>query len=158
MIIENTSYPLSKNFVLYEFLRSDKYPDIARDLKPTLTTVLMLKCLALQCLQPIRDKYGPVDILSGFRSGTLNKKIGGSKKSDHLRGNAADISLKNFNLIHIYKWIVLDSNIPYRQVIYYPEKKFIHISNNSLVSTRKHEALVYLSGEYLSYPEYMQRK
>ena len=45
-------------------------------------------------LQKIRDHFGrPVVITSGYRTGTHNTAVGGSKSSQHLLGKAADIQV-----------------------------------------------------------------
>lgn len=45
----------------------------------------------LNLLQDIRDAFGRISITSGFRCETHNKRIGGSTKSQHKLGTAADI-------------------------------------------------------------------
>ena len=51
-----------------------------------------LSKLCKTILQPIRDKWGKAIIVtSGYRSIALNKFIGGSKTSQHTKGEAADI-------------------------------------------------------------------
>lgn len=42
-------------------------------------------------LDDIRDQFGPVQIVSGYRSPAWNKKVGGASQSYHMRGMAADI-------------------------------------------------------------------
>jgi len=42
-------------------------------------------------LQKIRDEFGPMRITSGYRCEDHNKAVGGSEKSYHMRGMAADI-------------------------------------------------------------------
>ena len=43
--------------------------------------------------QIIRDELGvPVKVNSGYRCAEYNKKVGGSKSSQHMNGNAADLS------------------------------------------------------------------
>ena len=45
-------------------------------------------------LQCIREHFGkPVTITSGYRTGTHNTAVGGSKSSQHLLGKAADIQV-----------------------------------------------------------------
>ena len=45
-------------------------------------------------LQAIREHFGkPITITSGYRTGTHNTAVGGSKSSQHLLGNAADIQV-----------------------------------------------------------------
>lgn len=47
-------------------------------------------------LQKIRDKINvPLTINSGWRSAKHNRAIGGAKNSQHLSGNAADISSRH---------------------------------------------------------------
>lgn len=82
----------SKNFSKQEMRYSttafknniDNYPPAYAD-----------KNLAKLCkniLQPIRDKWGkPLIVSSGYRSIKLNNFIGGSKTSQHTKGEAADI-------------------------------------------------------------------
>jgi uncharacterized protein YcbK (DUF882 family) len=47
--------------------------------------------LALE-LQHVRDEYGPIRIISGFRCPRQNEKVGGKMFSQHLIGLAADIA------------------------------------------------------------------
>lgn len=45
-------------------------------------------------LQAIRNKFGqPVNITSGYRTPSHNKKVGGADYSQHLYGTAADITV-----------------------------------------------------------------
>ncbi len=41
-------------------------------------------------LQKLRDRLGPINIISGYRSIEHNKNIGGAKKSSHCTGKACD--------------------------------------------------------------------
>ena len=48
----------------------------------------------MQCLDNIREDYGlPLYITSGYRCKELNNKLNGSKTSQHMKGQAADINL-----------------------------------------------------------------
>ena len=51
-----------------------------------------LTALAKNLLEPIRAKFGPIKITSAFRGPSVNAKVGGAKTSQHLTGEAADIS------------------------------------------------------------------
>jgi hypothetical protein len=46
-------------------------------------------------LQPARDKFGPIEVTSGYRSEKVNAAVGGSATSDHLKGKAADIQCED---------------------------------------------------------------
>lgn len=47
--------------------------------------------LVIGVLQPLRDKWGALIVLSGYRSPAYNRKIGGALKSTHMTAMAADI-------------------------------------------------------------------
>jgi hypothetical protein len=73
--------------------------------------------LAINVLQPIRDKFGSIRITSGFRCSELNEMIGGSKYSNHCRGEASDIiSLRDVPLIEIAEWSY--NNLSFRTLIF----------------------------------------
>ena len=85
---------LSKNFCLSEFTRSDtaKRLGINND-NVDMEVVLNLAFLCHMVLQPLRDRFGPITISSGFRTKALNQAVGGAPNSQHLTGEAADIYL-----------------------------------------------------------------
>lgn len=63
-----------------------------------------VETLAIQ-LQYIRDSLNgrPMRITNAYRSPEHNKKVGGTKNSQHLYGNAADIQIKNMTPKAVYK-------------------------------------------------------
>lgn len=57
-------------------------------------------------LERVREYFGaPVTINSGFRCKKYNKRIGGKPKSQHLRGRAADITVKDVNPARVYVFL-----------------------------------------------------
>lgn len=73
---------ISKNFSLHEFQCKDGSELVKLDEK------LITK------LQQLREKIGkPISVHSGYRTPAYNKKCGGSPKSQHMEGTAADISV-----------------------------------------------------------------
>lgn len=50
-----------------------------------------LRLLAVNILQPARDALGPIKVTSGFRNAKVNTAIGGSRTSQHMKGEAADL-------------------------------------------------------------------
>lgn len=59
---------------------------------PSVTHLIALKAVANNIFQPLRNHFGvPIAITSGYRSEALNDFIGGSKKSQHSKGEALDI-------------------------------------------------------------------
>ena len=80
-------------------------------------------------LDPLREAYGkPIKVNSGYRCPELNKLVGGSKTSQHVKGCAADISVGNksenerlFNLIQ-------ELNLPFDQLIDEKNFSWVHVS------------------------------
>lgn len=84
---------MSTNFTLAEMVSSHTAQRLGIDNSPNDEQVENLKELCEKILQPVRDKFGPVRITSGLRVPDLNTAIGGSKSSQHCKGEAADINL-----------------------------------------------------------------
>ena len=56
--------------------------------------VVMIDESLVMLLQCIREHFGkPITITSGYRTGTHNTAVGGSRSSQHLLGKAADIQV-----------------------------------------------------------------
>mgnify|MGYP001102957940 CR=1 FL=1 len=59
---------------------------------PTVTHLINLKEVAKNIFQPCREHFGmPLAVTSGYRSEVLNDLIGGSKRSQHSKGEALDL-------------------------------------------------------------------
>lgn len=89
-----------------------------------------LEALIDNVLHPARVALGAIRINSGYRSETVNRMVGGSKTSHHLRGMAADCDHWRSNL-DLYNWI--KSNCKYTQLIQEGcdrkgEPQWIHVS------------------------------
>lgn len=69
----------------------------------------------------------PITILSGYRSYLVNEMVGGSETSYHLKGRAADITCKKLHELLDYCLKLKESKI-FVEVIYYPDKYFIHVA------------------------------
>lgn len=107
---------LSKNFHLSEFTRSQTASRQNIINVPNSHHILALKLLCEKVLQPIRDHFDkPVIISSGYRSPELNRAIGGSSKSQHMKGEAADFEITGIDNYELAKWI--ERNLNYDQLI-----------------------------------------
>ena len=92
---------LSKNFCAYEFACNDKSDEfkVATEL--------------VEILQQVRDHFGkPVIINSAYRTPAYNISIGGSSKSQHCLGTAADIRIAGVDPIRIALYV---ASLPYFQ-------------------------------------------
>jgi len=73
-----------------------------------------LQALVENVLQPARDALGIIIVTSGFRNARVNAAIGGSRSSQHMKGEAADCVHKdNAALFHWIKY-----NVEFDQLIW----------------------------------------
>lgn len=92
---------LSDNFSMDEFLVSQtaarKGGQILEDqMNPPDSVINNLQYLVDETIQPLRTLLGvPMKISSGYRCEALNTAIGGSNRSQHVHGQAADIILSD---------------------------------------------------------------
>ena len=87
-----------------------------------------MQLVAKACFEPVREWYGkPIRINSFFRCDILNKKVKGSKTSQHVQGKAIDIdagSVEENKKIH--DWI--KANVRFDQLIWEYGGAWIHVS------------------------------
>ena len=113
---------LSKNFTLAELAKtSTGIPNNPSDVE-----IERLKILCEKVLQPLRDEFNALIIVnSGYRSQQVNKAVGGVPTSQHLKGEAADITAgsreRNKLLFEIIKTMEFDQVISY-------DYRFINVS------------------------------
>lgn len=117
---------LTDNFYLDEFLKSQTAARTGIDMTPSDEVVANLTKLARTVLQPLREVIGPIIITSGYRPMTLNTLIGGSKTSQHMTGQAADLYSNRHNPLFVCQQIVL-MELPYDQVIH-EFGEWVHVS------------------------------
>ena len=121
---------LSKNFVLSEITRSNTAKRLNISNAPDKEHLRNMQRLITNLIQPIRDGLGPIRITSGYRSPQLNRAIGGSRKSQHCKGEALDLQFwKDGQMCNqeIYDW-VLKQEIEFDQMINEFDYAWIHIS------------------------------
>lgn len=118
---------LSPNFSLEEFAVSRGHPELVEPVPEAYEINVLVLVSAV--LQPLRSWWGkPMRVISGYRSARLNRAVGGSKTSQHRTGSAADIETENIRMLFLQ---MLEGHAPVvaaGQVIYYPERNFIHFA------------------------------
>lgn len=149
---------LSNNFSLKELTVSDTATRLGLDNTPNETVTANLKTLAENILQPIREHYGKsVKVNSGYRAPEVNAAVGGSKTSDHCKGQAADIEINGVANGDLADYIV--KNYKFTQVIleFYtqgiPDSGWVHVSYDAndlkcqvLTAVKQNGKTVYLPG------------
>lgn len=118
-----------KYFTIPELTASAKARALGIDNTPPPGVKVKLSNLINILLDPIREKWGgPITVNSGYRCPTLNKAVGGVPTSQHLRGEAADITVGNpAKNNQLFKMIV-DGGFDFDQLIDESEYSWIHIS------------------------------
>jgi len=83
---------ISEHISLKEALRSNTAKRLGINNTPDEEAMANMKVIAQTVFEPLREHFGePIYISSFYRSPQLNKAIGGSKKSQHCKGEAIDI-------------------------------------------------------------------
>jgi|TARA_B100001027_G_scaffold214107_1_gene185786 hypothetical protein len=148
---------LSENFSLSELIKSQTALRKKIDNKPKDPSIIAnLQVLCEKVLQPIRDHFGlPVIINSGFRSPKLNKAIGSSSKSQHIKGQAADIEIPGVSNKVIAEWV--EDNVGFDQCIleFYngvdPNSGWVHVSYVDDKSNRKQTLTINKDGTFTGF-------
>ena len=111
---------LSKNLSLSEVVKSNNAIRKGIDNSPNNDHLESLEDVAKDIFQPLRDDLGVIYVSSGYRSDALNKAIGGSRKSQHSKGEALDLDNDNKNVAasntEIFNYI--KDNLDFDQLIW----------------------------------------
>ncbi len=96
---------LSKNFSLKELTKSSTAIRLGIENVPNDEQLINLTHLTINVLQPVRDQFGSTKINSGLRVLKLNRKVGSSDTSQHIKGEAGDIECSSVSNLELAKWI-----------------------------------------------------
>ena len=125
---------MGKYFTIAEMVKSETADRRGIDNRLPKALICNVDGLIDNVLDPLREAYGkPVIVTSGYRCEALNKAVGGSKTSEHMKGMAADIvgtpntkaeNKKLFNLVQ-------ELNLPFTQLIDEKNFSWVHVSYDS---------------------------
>ena len=117
------------NFTISELVKSDTAEKNGINNTPDINSLDNLLELIFYVLQPLRDKLKkPIVITSGFRSVKVNILVGGVDNSQHLYGQAADITVNGMSAVQLFDF-VKNSGIEYDQCIN-EYNSWVHVSYN----------------------------
>lgn len=145
---------LSPNFSRAEFEHSDtaKRLHLKNEMPPL--ELAAAKSLCFQILEPIRAHFRlPVTINSGYRALAVNRAVGSSDKSQHVKGEAADIEIPGISNADLARWIQA-SKLDFDQLIleaYKPGVRgsgWVHVSRSSRVARQRRECLTMTMGSH----------
>lgn len=89
---------LTEHFSLKEMIQSGTAIRLNIDNSPSAEAIDNLQLLCTNVLEPLRRRFGVIRVTSGYRSLELNKAVGGSRTSQHMKGQAADIHVSSFEM------------------------------------------------------------
>ena len=117
------------NFTITELVKSDTAKQNGINNTPDINSLDNLLELVFFVLQPLRDKLKkPIIITSGFRSVKVNELVGGVSNSQHLYGQAADITVNGMSAAQLFDF-VKNSGVEYDQCIN-EYNSWVHVSYN----------------------------
>lgn len=138
---------MGKYFSLAELTASATAKRRGIDNTPPPTVKVKLDVLINKCLDPIRAGWGkPLRVTSGFRSPVLNRAVGGVADSQHVKGEAADLSAgsREENL-RLFEYI--RKNHDFDQIIDENGGAWVHVSYRA--GGNRREALRLKGGRYV---------
>lgn len=120
---------MGKYFTIEELCKSDTAKSRGINNIPNQEEINNLEALISNVLDPLREVFGkPIKVNSGYRCEALNKAVGGSKTSHHLKGMAADLTggskMWNKQIFELAQKL----NLPHCQLIDEKKYSWIHIS------------------------------
>lgn len=126
-----------KYFTIDELCASDTARRKGIDNTPNADARLRMQTLIEQLLDPIRAAWGgPISVNSGYRSPALNKAVGGVSNSQHMKGEAADITVgsqeANKQLFDLIVELRQNGRISFDQLIDESNYSWLHISFKSV--------------------------
>lgn len=131
-----TRHRLSPHFTVEEFDCHDgqQVPELA---------LPGLRTLCAQYLEPLRSRFGPVIVHSGYRPAPYNQRIGGARSSYHIYGLhgwrelAADVECRHKTVADWWAWMDRHQRgmaIPHGGLGFYPRGGFIHVDSRVYIA------------------------
>lgn len=151
---------LSKNFSVREYLKSATAARNGIDNSEGFDEIKFeaAKNLFETSVQPARDHFGTMVVTSGYRSPTLNSKVGGSTNSQHCKAEAVDVEAYSCSTLELAQW--LSDNVTFDQLILEcydpsdPNSGWVHISCKLNAEENREQMLVYSGGYYTEVDEF----
>ena len=103
---------------------------------PCCNLVMLHPKLLVKLIELRKILERPVYINSGYRCSSYNRKVGGILSSYHCIGLAADIKVKDINLIELLE---ICENIDFAGIGFYEKKNFLHLDVRPTKRTRWRE-------------------
>ena len=120
---------MGKYFSIGELTRSSVARREGIDNTPPPDAEMRLNRLIDRLLDPLRERWGgPITVTSGFRSPRLNEAVGGVPSSQHVKGEAADITVGNPEDNRKLFELIRTSGLAFDQLIDERNYTWLHVS------------------------------
>ena len=120
---------LTKNFSYEELTASPTAKRLGIDNSPPADVVAALTRLVAAVLDPLRQAWGaPIYVTSGYRCAALNRAVGGVPHSQHILGEAADVTTGSRDGNRRLWQLLRRLDLPVDQVINEHNYQWLHIS------------------------------
>lgn len=155
-LVTSVNENLTDHFTLWEMFRSDVAARYGIDNRPPEEYVSKLRRICEKILEPARVHYGiPFRPNSGYRCEKLNKKVRGSKHSQHLVAEAVDFEIPSVSNYSLAVW--LRQNLShYDQIILEcytrgeSNSGWVHVSLKMFNEQNRRQSLTYDGKKYVN--------
>ena len=145
-----------KYFTIEELCKSSVAKKNKIDNTPSEEIIENLTEFTDEFLDKLREVWGsPIKVSNGFRCEELNKKVGGSKTSSHLKGFAADLKPVNGDIDGLVACAIeLSKTLNFDQIIdeYSGNKHWLHIGYKNLKGQQRRRIMTYKNEKYYFIP------
>ena len=118
-----------KHFTMSELTRSVTASRLGIDNTPPQSAINALTQLVDHVLDPLREAWGqPIYVTSGYRCAALNRAVGGAERSQHMSGEAADVTAGSREDNRRLWQLLQQLRLPVDQVINEHNYRWLHIS------------------------------
>jgi hypothetical protein len=124
--------------------------------KPSAKEIKNMELIAEKVFEPLREwAGGPIKINSMFRSEEVNQAVRGSVRSNHLTGNAIDLTTLNGKSNSELFYYIKD-NLDFHQLIWEfgsENPQWIHVSYLSKKDNKKQVLITRKKGKYFTFDD-----
>ena len=147
---------ISKHISYKEATHSDYAKQYGIDNKPKAEHIKNMELVAEKVFEPLREWVdSPIRVNSMFRSEDLNRGIKGAPRSQHLTGNAIDLTSmggkSNLEMFHYIK-----DNLDFDQLIWefgVEDPQWLHVSYKNKKDNRKQVLVTRRKGRYYTWED-----
>ena len=120
---------MGKHFSIEELCASTTARSHGIKNSPDEESIANMNSLIINLLDPLREMWGKaITVNSGYRSPELNRTVGGAAKSQHMRGEAVDLTTGSRDDNRKLFKLIQESGLDFDQLINEQNYVWIHVS------------------------------